>query len=271
MLLGTGVYVASLTHPVQLAEEIATLDQLSGGRFVFGAGIGYRDEEFDSFGIDRRHRAPRFLEALEVIRGLWGDEPFTFHGDHFRIEGQRSSVQPFHRDRVPFWIGANTPATIQRAARIGDGWLASPNVKLNFAAGNLQAFRDEWAAQGKPPGAHHAPIARELHLADTDDEARRRADEYLRTEYIEYSQYDLDHFVDLYDDLMAKSFLVGSPATVTERIGRYRDAGFDTMLFRTFWSGMPYEMAFETLERFAAEVMPHFADDRPATTDQENH
>ena len=73
MLLGTSVYVASLSHPVQMAEELATLDQLSRGRVIFGAGIGYRDEEFASFGIDRSDRAPRFIEALEVIRGLWGD------------------------------------------------------------------------------------------------------------------------------------------------------------------------------------------------------
>lgn len=257
MLLGTSVYVSTLPHPVQLAEEIATLDQLSKGRFIFGAGIGYRDEEFASFGIDRRTRAPRFLESLDVIKGLWSDEPFTYRGKYFQIDGQQSSVRPVH-GTVPIWIGANATETIHRAARIGDAWIASPNVKRNFAVGHLNEFRDIRTELGRTRPTDFYPIARELHISDTDDEARNRVSDYLKKEYIEYSQYDLDYFVKMYDELMEKSFFIGSAESVSSKVADYVSGGFNFFLFRTFWSGLPYENAFETIERFARDVMPRF-------------
>jgi alkanesulfonate monooxygenase SsuD/methylene tetrahydromethanopterin reductase-like flavin-dependent oxidoreductase (luciferase family) len=255
MDLGTSVYVSTLAHPVQIAEELATLDQISRGRVVFGAGIGYRDEEFASFGIPRSSRAPRFIEGLEVIRGLWGDEPFSYSGTYYSIDGQRSSVRPYEGRRIPFWIGANAPDTILRAARIGDAWIASPNVKERWAIGNLEAFREERRRHGLPDDGDR-PIGRELFIADTDDEARRVVAPYLEEEYRHYSQYDLDHFVEMYGELMLKSFFVGSPATVAAKIRAFADGGFNYFLFRTFWSGMPYDMAKRTVERLVNEVLP---------------
>ena len=258
MLLGTSVYVASLSHPVQMAEELATLDQLSRGRVIFGAGIGYRDEEFASFGIDRADRAPRFIEALEVIRGLWGDAPFDYSGKHFTLNGVNSSVRPYQKSTIQIWIGANTPKTIARAAEIGDAWIASPNVKFNWAKGNLELFKKTREECGLPLSGGNYPIARELHIADSDSDAIERSSHFLQREYAEYAQYDLDHFVNKYDEYVQKSFLVGSAETVTKKIGEYVGAGFNFFLFRTFWSGMPYEMAIDTLERFATDVMPKF-------------
>lgn len=260
MFLGTSVYVSTLPHPVQLAEEIATLDQLSKGRFIFGAGIGYRDEEFESFGIERRTRAPRFLESLDVIKGLWSEEPFSHEGKYFNIKNQRSSVRPVH-GTVPVWIGANTTETIHRAARIGDAWIASPNVKRNFAVGHLNEFKEIKDSLGRSGPNDFFPIARELHIADTDEEARMRVSEYLKREYIEYSKYDLDYFVKMYDELMEKSFLIGSADSVAAKVSDYVAGGFNFFLFRTFWSGLPYENSFETIERFARDVMPRFKKD----------
>ena len=257
MDLGTSVYVATLSNPVQIAEELATLDQLSKGRLVFGTGVGYREEEFDSFGIARSSRGSRFVESLEVIRGLWSDEPFTYHGKHFTVEAQRSSVSPYEERHVPFWIGANAPETIARAARIGDAWIASPNVKERWAIGNLEAFLAE--KERTTPGgstASRRPICRELLIADSDDEARVLASKYLKDEYIAYSKYDLDHFVEMFDDLMNKSFLVGSPETIAAKLRPLISGGFDYFIFRFFWSGMPYSIANESIRRFSSEVLP---------------
>lgn len=258
MLLGTSVYVASLSHPVQIAEEVATLDQLSRGRVIFGAGIGYRDEEFASFGINRTERGPRFVEALEVIRGLWSESPFEYSGKYFTMNGVNSSVRPFRNSATPIWIGANTPKTIARAAEIGDAWIASPNVKLNWAGGNLEIFRDIRKQRGLATALDQYPIAREMHIANSDSEAIQRSSRYLQREYAEYARYDLNYFLDKYDDLVQKSFLIGSAETVTNKINQYVSAGFNFFIFRVFWSGMPYEMAINTLERFASDVMPKF-------------
>ncbi len=257
MDLGTSVYVASLTNPAQIAEELATIDQLSKGRVIFGTGVGYREEEFDTFGIPRSTRGSRFVESLQIIRGLWSESPFTFRGEHFAVNAQRSSVGPYNERHIPFWIGANAPETITRAARIGDAWIASPNVKERWAIGNLDAFLIE--KEKVLPGSSDAarrPICRELLIADTDEEAKQAATRFLKEEYIAYSKYDLDHFVDMFDDFMNKSFLVGSPSTVVAKIRTLLAGGFDYFIFRFFWSGMPYSIAKESLYRFSSEVLP---------------
>lgn len=257
MDLGTSVYVATLSNPVQIAEELATLDQLSKGRLVFGTGVGYREEEFDSFGILRSTRGSRFVESLEVIRGLWTNEPFTHHGKYFNVNAQRSSVGPYDDRHIPFWIGANAPETITRAARIGDSWIASPNVKERWALGNLETFlaEKERVAAGTAVSARR-PICRELLIADSDEEARKLAQQYLKDEYIAYSKYDLEHFVEMFDDLMNKSFLVGSPSTIAKKLRPLISGGFDYFIFRFFWSGMPYSIAKQSLRRFSTEVLP---------------
>jgi alkanesulfonate monooxygenase SsuD/methylene tetrahydromethanopterin reductase-like flavin-dependent oxidoreductase (luciferase family) len=257
MDLGTSVYVSTLSSPAQIAEELATLDQLSKGRVIFGAGVGYREEEFETFGISRSTRGARFVESLEVIRGLWSDDPFTFQGKFHHVNAQRSSVNPFNNRHIPFWIGANTPKTITRAARIGDAWIASPNVKERWAIGNLKMFLEEkeCVAPGTAATARR-PICRELLIADSNEEARELADRFLKGEYVAYSKYDLEHFVEMFDDLMSKSFLIGSPASIAAKIRVLIDGGFDYFIFRFFWSGMPYSIANESLRRFTSEVLP---------------
>lgn len=257
MDLGTSVYVSTITGPAQIAEELATLDQLSKGRVIFGAGVGYREEEFETFGIPRSTRGPRFVESLSVIRGLWSDDPFTFQGKFHHINARRSSVNPFNNRHIPFWIGANTPKTIIRAAHIGDAWIASPNVKERWAIGNLKTFLEEKerVAPGTAATARR-PICRELLIADSNEEAYELADRYLKEEYIAYSKYDLGHFVEMFDDLMHKSFLVGSPASIARKIRVLINGGFDYFILRFFWSGMPYSIANESLRRFASEVLP---------------
>jgi len=262
MDLGTSVYVATLSNPVQIAEELATLDQLSRGRLIFGAGVGYREEEFESFGISRSTRGSRFVESLQVIRGLWSDSPFTFHGKHFRVNAQRSSVGPYDARHLPFWIGANAPETVVRAARIGDAWIASPNVKERWAIGNLEAFLTEKELVS-PGNANQTcrPICRELLIADSDEEAQELAERFLKEEYFAYSKYELDYFVEMFHDLMIKSFLVGCPTTVAAKMRPLIAGGFDYFIFRFFWSGIPYSIAKESLSRFSAEVVPLLRED----------
>jgi len=82
MYLGTSIFILPLHHPVMVAETISTLDNLCGGKVLFGVGQGYRDKEFNSFGIDKRQRRSRLVEGLDVIRKLWTGEAVTFHGEH---------------------------------------------------------------------------------------------------------------------------------------------------------------------------------------------
>lgn len=258
MLLGTGIYIVSLNHPVHMAEELATLDQLSGGRLLFGIGAGYRDEEFDSFGIDRRMRGERLVEAVEVLRGLWTGETLTYSGRHFTVTDQRISVPPVRPGGPPILVGATTPDTIRRAARLGDTWLSTFSHKIRWAAGHLAIFQEALAELGKPVEGRHYPIQRELYLADSREQAVAEAEPYLQRSYGAYAPYSMDYLRNMFTDLRDKAFMLGTPDQVSDRIAEHVDAGFNHFIFRVQWLGMENDVARRTLERFAAEVMPRF-------------
>jgi probable F420-dependent oxidoreductase len=122
--LGTSVTPVARRRPQVLAQAVATLDVLSGGRFVFGAGLGGTDSEFAAFGepTDARVRAEKLDEGLELLRRLWSGEEVTHHGAHYDVDGVTLAPLPV-QDPLPIWIGGNRAASIRRAAR-WDGWLA---------------------------------------------------------------------------------------------------------------------------------------------------
>lgn len=261
MQVGTGIYIVPLSHPVQLAEEVATLDQLSGGRFVLGAGAGYRAEEFAAFGIPRKERSTRLVESLDVMRQLWSGEPVNHDGAHYHLDGATLSVLPVQPGGPPIWIGANSAEAIERAGRLGYAWLASGNVKRNWAVGNLAGHREALLAAGHDPAACESPIHRDLCIADSREEAFRIAEPYVRASYAEYVGYGLEYFDSMFEEFKEKSFFFGTPDEVAARIEDFAAGGFDHFVFRVQWLGCPEHVSRTILERFAAEVMPRF---RPA-------
>ncbi len=122
--IGTAVTPVARRRPHVVAHELATLDRLSDGRVIFGAGLGGSPREFGSFGepTDRRIRAEMLDEGLELMRELWSGAPVTHHGKHYAVEGVTFAPPPV-QERIPIWIGGNRPASLRRAAR-WDGWLA---------------------------------------------------------------------------------------------------------------------------------------------------
>ncbi len=126
--LVTQIMIAPLYHPVLLAEEIATLDVVTDGRLVFGAGLGYRPEEFDYLDVPFRQRASRFDESLQLMKRLWTEDEVTFHGEHWQLDGVAPHVQPVQQPHPPIWIGAHAMAGVRRAARYGDAYACPPET-----------------------------------------------------------------------------------------------------------------------------------------------
>lgn len=122
--LGTAVTPLARRRPQVLATQVATLDRLSGGRVILGAGLGGVEAEFTAFGEDgdTRVRAAKTDEALEVITALWSGEPVTHDGPHYLVDGVSLAPLPVQRPRVPIWIGGQMPAVRRRVAR-WDGWI----------------------------------------------------------------------------------------------------------------------------------------------------
>jgi alkanesulfonate monooxygenase SsuD/methylene tetrahydromethanopterin reductase-like flavin-dependent oxidoreductase (luciferase family) len=258
MRIGTGVLIVPFVHPVHHAEELATLDQLSGGRLTLGVGSGYRDNEFDAFGIDRKQRSGRLRESLELMQALWTGETVNHDGRYFRVVGEQCSVVPLQPGGPPIWVGANSPGGIARAARMGHAWLAPGNVKRNWAVGNLEHYQRELEAAGMTDRVTDFPLHRDLCLADSREEAFALAEQYARRSYGEYADYGLDYFETLFEDIKRKAFFFGTPDEVSERIEDFAAAGFNHFVFRVQWLGAPSELSIGILERFAGEVLPRF-------------
>ena len=114
-----------MLNPVLLAEEAATIDHLTGGNFILGVGLGYRDAEFQAFGVERRSRVPRFREYIEVMRRLWTEERVTFHGKYLHFDDIGLSLRPKNPAGIPIWVGSAVDDGVKRAAEIGDAWISA--------------------------------------------------------------------------------------------------------------------------------------------------
>src|SRR5947209_5214100 len=119
--LGTAVVVLPWHNPVLLAEQVATLDLLSNGRFDFGVGKGYRDSEFDGFAIPKAEATERFEECMQILRKAWsgGAGRFSHRGKHWTFSDIVVEPRPVQQPHPPFWLGAGSPDGIRRAGREG--------------------------------------------------------------------------------------------------------------------------------------------------------
>lgn len=262
MRVGTGILLLPLFHPVHVAEEFATLDQLYPGRVILGVGAGYREHEFEAMGVPMERRGGRLGESVELIRALWSGEEVEFDGDFYSLHGARIGIPPRTPGGPPIWIGAGAKAAIRRAARLGDAWYAPGNSpKRGFLEGALQVHDEALAKAGKSREGREYPVGVELYCAPTSERAVEEALPYARREYHTYAEYPaLRWQKERFDDLVAHTLMLGSPEDLYEKLRAFEQLGVDHVIFRPFWLGMPAKMARESLTLFAEEVMPAFAD-----------
>src|SRR5580700_7500030 len=258
-----GVVLLPLHKPLDVAEQMATLDVMSGGKVVFGCGIGYRDVEFKAFGTTLKQAGPRFEECLDAVKRLWTEDFVTMHGSHFELDGANCTVKPLQKPMPPVWIGANADIGIRRAARLGDCWYINPHSTLTTLARQLDLYKRALDECGKPFPAE-LPMRREVFVADTREEAIRLAQPYLEVKYKTYREWgqdkvmpagdDFDHG---FDELLDDRFLIGSPAEVAGRlIDLQRRFGVNHLVASVHWPGMPNSLALEQMQILAEEVMP---------------
>lgn len=162
------LYLLPLHHPVLVAEQIGTLASIARGRFVLQCAIGPRDGQFPALGLSARQRPSRFEQSLDILRSLWAGETISRDG-HWEIRDAR--ISPLPPEPVEVWIGAEAPPAIDRAARLGDGWLCSPSVPLPAARQQLAAYAQRCEANGRKVGT--LAIRRDVYVGANPDEARR--------------------------------------------------------------------------------------------------
>ncbi len=258
-----GVVLLPLHSPLHVAEELASLDVMSDGKMIFGAGIGYREVEFKAFGTTQKQSGPRFEECLTAVKRLWSEDFVTMKGSYFELQEANCTVMPVQKPMPPIWIGANANIGIRRAARVADAWFINPHNKLDTTAEQMEVYKRALDDAGKPFPAE-LPMAREVFVAKTRAEAIRLAQPYLEAKYKAYRDWGQDkvmpasdHFALDFEDLMTDRFLFGSPAEVTEQILVLRKRfGVNTLVLGVHWAGMPATLANEQMQMIAEQVFP---------------
>lgn len=166
--LGVSVYVLPYRNPVVTAKMVATLDALSGGRLIFGVGVGWLREEFLALGVDARRRGRVTDEYLEVCRRLWRDDVATYEGRHYVLPPVRTGPKPRQRPWPPIWVGGNSAAACTRAVTLGDGLhlIDLTPAEAAVAIGNV---RDALARAGRDPGTFTVSLRKGLLVRRSDD------------------------------------------------------------------------------------------------------
>ena len=256
MTVGTGIVLLPLHHPVEIAEQITTIGAFADEVFA-GVGAGYRDAEFDAFGVSKRERGPRLAEGIELMNRLWTEEGVTYDGEFYAVEDATISPRPDEKPEV--WVAANSRPAIARAADLGDRWFTNPHATVSEIT-EQKSFYDE-----RRGGDTSVPVFREVFVAETTEAAREAARPYLEPKYERYVEWGQDEAMedsqDLhrpFDELAEDRFLLGTPEEVCAEIERYRETLDPShVVCRVQWPGMDYERARECIELLGDEVVPN--------------
>jgi probable F420-dependent oxidoreductase len=270
--LGTTVIQLPLHHPLHVAEQIAVLDNLSGGRAVAGFGLGWKEPELRAFGTSRAAAVERFEEAFEIVRRALEDGRVSFAGRHFALDDVAVRPRAVRRPRPPLWIGAMSERAVRRAARLADAWVGDGLHDLASTRALARVFREAAAAEGRPG---RVVLMRQTFVADSHAEVERvwwphmRAIglDYFRADYVKGGRFRGDALARIasenewtYDRVAPDRFLVGTPADLVDEIRRYeRECGCEYLIFHVrMGSGPDPEAARGCIRRLGAEVIPRF-------------
>jgi len=266
ILLGTDISVLPFYHPVRAAEDIALLDIMSGGRTIFGAAIGYRQPEFDLYGVGLEDRGARYVEMLKIMKALWTQEHVDYQGKFFKVVGK---IEP-KPERAPLlWLGGWGELSLKRAAQLGDAWVPGPTANLEKLLAAQKQYREFLTAAGKDPTNYPNPATREVVIAETSEKAWELAEKYLMVNYRDEYGGGWKHPlignedstpVNKLEGLGIDRFIIGNPEECVTKVRRFVDTfGMDHLICRLYFPGMPHDHIMQELKLLSTEVFPAFA------------
>jgi len=242
--LGTAVYLLALRHPTIAAKITSTLDVLSGGRLVFGVGVGGENpKEFEACGVPHRERGARVTEGIEVVRTLWRDTPATFKGRFISFEGVSLDPKPVQKPAPPIWIGGRSDAALARAGRQGDGWVSYVVQPERYKA-SLEKIRAAATEAGRALDGFVAAHLAFVTVGRDYETAERKWVERLSHRYAQD-----------FGPLARKYGIIGTPAQCAETMERFIQGGCGYFLMNPICD-LEDEQA--QLEVIAADIMPRF-------------
>ena len=256
MRISTDISIIPFHHPIRLAEDLAVLDQLSGGRMELGIGLGYAVHEFRGFGFPLSHRVSRTEECVDILRLAWSGEPFSYHGRRYRFDDVRVTPDPVQPGGPPLWMGFAAQPGLERAVRY------DTHILPQGAEGLIGDWRRRYAEGGRDPDTKRVGIIRTFLV--TDDPERdwpplRAAERYRMAVYGRFAEEAGRGNASTFNDQsrINQRVFVGSVDECVEElctyIGRYSLTDVVT------WGsapGLPPDALTPSMERFAAEVVP---------------
>ena len=240
--LGSAVYLLALRPPAVAAKVTSTLDVLSGGRLIFGVGVGGENpREFELAGVPHKERGARVTEAIDVVRALWRDTPASFDGRFTRFAGVSIDPKPVQEGGPPIWIGGRSDAALARAGRQGDGWVSYVVTPDRYAQ-SVAKIRAAADAAGRPLDGF---VTAHLTFITVGRDYETARAEWVKRLSARYAQD--------FGPLASKYGVIGTPAQCLEQIERFRAAGCGYFLLNPICD-IPEER--DQLEQMATEILP---------------
>jgi probable F420-dependent oxidoreductase len=240
--IGTAVYLLPLRHPVATAKQVATVDLLSQGRFIFGVGVGGEiPPEFEAVDVPLRERGRRTDEGLEILTRVLRDEHVTYEGRHYQVHDVTLLPRPAQQPYPPIWIGGRSEAALRRTARYAQGWLGYlvSSQRLRQA---MQQLHDMAPTYGRQPTDIQGGMLLFTALAKDHETAKQMASANLSRRY----NQPFEHLVERYCAL-------GTPEQCLEQINAFIEAGMRNLVFSFT---CPAEQMADQIEQCAAELLP---------------
>jgi len=262
--LGTTVLIGPIHHPVFLAEELATLDIITGGRLVVGIGTGYLPREYEVAGVPFAERYRLLEEVVEVMTKLWSSERVTHHGRRWHLDDVPTHVRPLQQPRPPIWLGAMKETGVRRAARLGDVWTITPQQTVDEVERLIGVYATERRARGLPLSP--LPLRRELMIGRDVDDALARFSAVARDKYVSYAHRGMDLLSDdevtqRFTDTVRSHVILGTPEQCRAQIRAIAARlPVGPLLFRPHWPGMDAAQAVAYLEEVGREIVGPLAD-----------
>jgi len=240
--LGVAVLITSLHDPLQLAATATAVDRLSHGRLDLGVAPGGGFRQFAAFGVERKTFISSFTEGLELMKAAWSDEPrVTYHGRFRDVDDLPIEPKPVQRPHPPIWFGANAPAALARAVRLGDAFLGAGSSTTEAFVGAVATIRRELDEQRRDPAQF--TIGKRVYLMVDDDAGRAR-------------ERVLAGLHGIYGDMpgIESVPVSGTPSDVVRGLRAVIEAGAEMILLNPVGETVAEDR--EQMERLAAEVLP---------------
>jgi len=266
--IGTGALILTLHNPVRVAEDAATVDLISGGRFDLGVAIGYRKEEFEGFGVPVVQRPSRIEEGIEIIEKCWEDGPFSYEGGRFSFSNIDVTPKPVQRP-IPIYIGAFEEPAVRRAGRLGYPLLIGPGRTVPMIMDTLGWYNDEAEKAGRDPSEAEHILLRETYVRESTEEAIAGGTEYVINMYKFYLSLGVKIVIrgknitdpdDPFFEYMAEDrFMIGTPEHCVQEVKKYAEkTGIRNIMCRMVFPQAPAEVIAHSIELFGKEVIPEF-------------